>query len=84
MLRHLTLTGFYAGAPICGSTEKTPDDAHACYAPIEREAYRKLVCPACLRAWADAYEPDEIPTAPQWIQELRKTPTLNPTTVSHN
>lgn len=71
---HLTLTGLHAGAPICGSATKTEGDMHATYAPLHLKDVRDTVCPACLQAYADSFDEDELPGAPTWVQELRDSP----------
>ena len=76
-LGHLTLTGYYAGQPICGSSTKTEHDAHATYAPLGLPDYRKTRCPACLKAYAESFDPEELATAPEWVQLHHKT--LQPT-----
>lgn len=68
---HLTITGFYAGQPICDAESKTENDAHAVYAPLSIAEYRATRCPACLKAYADSYDPEELDTAPAWVRELR-------------
>jgi hypothetical protein len=72
-LGHLTLTGYYAGMPICGADSKTDNDAHAVYAPLALPEYRATRCPACLKAYVDTFDPEELNTAPEWVRELRKT-----------
>jgi len=66
---HLTLTGYYAGQPICGADTKTENDAHATYAPLDKPEYRETRCPACLKAYAESFDADELETAPAWVRE---------------
>lgn len=74
MKRHLTVTGYDAGAPICGSTLKTPIDAHAAWSPIDKPEFRATCCDACLKAYADSYVEDGVveDNAPQWVLTLLK------------
>ena len=72
---HLTLTGFYAGQPICGSERKETDTGvHCVYAPLIKDEYRATVCPDCLKAYANSYDEEELPGAPDWVKELRNSP----------
>ena len=53
---HLTLTGYYAGTPICGVNKqqaKSQGDkfVHAIYAPLENSEWIVEVCIDCLEAW---------------------------------
>ena len=70
MKRHLTLTGYYAGVPICLSKVKTPDDVHAAYAPLDKPEFRETVCQHCLREYALSFDEEE--QMPQWVLELRQ------------
>lgn len=54
---HLTLTGFYAGTPICGGA-KGPDDTGMHYSLVGDEAIEKMhkdgtLCPGCYSAHID-------------------------------
>ena len=60
-----------AGFPMCnaGWGAKTPNDAHAVYAPLSKPEFRETVCPACLQSWAEsAYDDEDLPTAPDWVK----------------
>lgn len=78
-MTHLTLTGYYAGATLCGArkefdaaTGKLKDQyLHATYAPIEklRQGQCKnftALCPDCYRAWMCECDEDGTinPTCP--------------------
>lgn len=77
-MRHLTLTGVHAGYPICTMRweDRTGNDVHAAYAPLDNPAFRATVCPACLMVCAESYiDIDDggghiDPNAPQWVREL--------------
>ena len=69
---HLTHTGFYAGALLCGKTRDNGEYAHAVYAPLHKPEYRKKVCLDCLRVYArDAYDATDD-DMPEWVQVLRE------------
>lgn len=60
-MTHLTLTGYYAGHPLCDSP-RDPDQQylHAAYAPIEKLAANQIpnyqpLCPQCLKVWNEAH-----------------------------
>jgi hypothetical protein len=56
-MTHLTLTGFYAGHPLCDSVRNAEEQyIHAAYAPIEKLANGEIadyqpLCDKCLAAW---------------------------------
>jgi hypothetical protein len=59
--RHLTLTGPYAGQPICGARPEPGDNnVHAAYAP-EEMLTSPDTCAACRAVWASG-DPDADPT----------------------
>lgn len=74
VLGHLTLTGVYAGEPVCGAGlgAKTRNDSHAMYAPLDRESFRATVCPACLKAWVESYSASELSCAPEWVRQATR------------
>jgi hypothetical protein len=60
---HLTLTGYYAGMPICGITrqeasEKGHTFRHAVYCSDEQIASSEC-CPNCRQVWNESAEEDE-------------------------
>jgi hypothetical protein len=74
---HLTLTGYNAGTLLCGEVRTSGGKyAHATYAPLHLEEYRKQVCPACLKEYALAMlemeEEDKDFPAPAWAKEAAK------------
>ncbi len=50
---HLTLTGFHAGAVLCGASKGVDNTSyvHAMYAPLGNPEFRSKVCAACLQLW---------------------------------
>jgi len=61
LITHLTLTGYYAGTPICGINKqeaKQQGDSfvHAAYAHLDSPHFN--FCPDCLDAWEEANDED--------------------------
>ncbi len=76
---HLTLTGYYAGQPICGGKRDEGEHyIHAAYSPIHKPSFRDTVCVECLKVYAESYDEDELETAPEWVMEFRKGFGLGP------
>jgi hypothetical protein len=74
---HLTLTGYNAGTLLCGEARISSGKyAHATYAPLDLEGYRKQACPACLKEYALAMlemeDEDKDFPAPAWAKEAAK------------
>lgn len=70
---HLTLTGYHAGALLCGKPREYDGTYnHAVYAPLHNPIYRAKVCPDCLMVYAlEAYD-DADEDMPEWVQALRE------------
>lgn len=61
-MRHLTLTGYDAGLPLCGDKREGDTGWHAVWLTREQmEAYRQSddSCPVCLTVWDDPNVEDE-------------------------
>lgn len=74
---HLTLTGVYAGTPICGAIREPHDDGvHMIYAPLDNPEWRAQVCPDCLKAYIDSFEPEELAGLPDdhWVKQAALKP----------
>lgn len=72
MTMHLTMTGVYAGTPICGEVKEPHDEGvHMIYAPLDNPEFRAKVCPKCLAAYVDSFEEDELPEASDWVKAAR-------------
>lgn len=74
---HLTMTGVYAGQPVCGAVREGQDDGvHLIYAPLDRPEFRATVCLACLKAFVNSYEPEELAhLAPDhWVRLAAEKP----------
>lgn len=71
-MKHLTVTGMNAGMTLCGD-ERTGNDVHAAYAPIDHKSFREQVCPDCLLVWAMSYIDENgalEDLAPDWVHDL--------------
>lgn len=72
---HLTETGVNAGRLLCLSdrAEKQAQQDifnHFAYAPMHDPNYRMMVCPECLKAYADfAFEDGD--DMPDWVFQIR-------------
>lgn len=74
---HLTLTGAYAGSPICEMKFAEGDTgAHLIYAPLDDPEFRATVCPECLKAYVGSFDVDELKTMPNdhWVKQAALTP----------
>jgi hypothetical protein len=68
-LIHLSVTGIEAGRRMCSAADGR--SVHAAYAPLDKEQFRAVCCPRCLKYWADmAYETHD--DMPDWVSQLRE------------
>jgi hypothetical protein len=73
MTLHLTMTGVYAGQPICSAVKEPHDEGiHMIYAPLDKPEFRSTVCPQCIAAYVDSFDEDELESAPDWVKEAKK------------
>ena len=75
---HLTMTGVFAGTPICGNARQPNDEGvHMIYAPLDNAKWRAKVCPDCLKAYVDSFEPEELAGLPDdhWVKQVALKPT---------
>jgi hypothetical protein len=70
-IRHLTLTGSFAGQTLCGA-ERNGAEVHATYCPIDKAEFRAETCQHCLMEYAMSFDDEEMATAPAWVVEMRK------------
>lgn len=56
-MRHITLTGYYAGTPICGAARNTDGDRYAHPGEwLDNPAALTDLCPICRKVWDDIGE----------------------------
>jgi len=60
-MRHITLTGYYAGETVCGASKNIEGDTYAHVGEwLDKPENLENICPACREAWDDVSDDEEV------------------------